>query len=335
MDISKTLIISQSSDLSTNEVIRWLRFYGKKFTRINDDDEIVIENILINQLDTDIVLTNTATMEKFSLKDFNSVWYRRGRARMVANKRFVENDLETYVQNKPDVIKILNRYSDDEASILNEFIYDYLENDVQVSVGKQSNSINNKLIHLKIAKSLGIDIPKSFVGPTSNFTSDGKYITKAIRDGISLSFDVHDKAYYFMMYTNIVNPIHYRNGNSCRNMLLQKRLEKKYELRIFFFNGKFYSMAIFSQRDVKTAIDFRRYNTKKPNRNVPYNLPAELEQKLRTLMNRLKLNTGSIDMVVTKDNKFVFLEVNPVGQYGMVSYPCNYNLDSLIAQYLQ
>ena len=30
----------------------------------------------------------------------------------------------------------------------------------------------------------------------------------------------------------------------------------------------------------------------------------------------------------------VFLEVNPVGQFGMVSLPCNYQLEKRIAQYL-
>jgi D-alanine-D-alanine ligase-like ATP-grasp enzyme len=48
-------------------------------------------------------------------------------------------------------------------------------------------------------------------------------------------------------------------------------------------------------------------------------------------MQKLKLNTGSIDMIYTNDSKFIFLEVNPVGQFGMVSKPCNYNLEKKIA----
>jgi D-alanine-D-alanine ligase-like ATP-grasp enzyme len=51
-------------------------------------------------------------------------------------------------------------------------------------------------------------------------------------------------------------------------------------------------------------------------------------------MNKLDLNCGSIDMIVTPKNEYVFLEVNPVGQFGMVSYPCNYNLEKKIAEYL-
>ena len=32
-------------------------------------------------------------------------------------------------------------------------------------------------------------------------------------------------------------------------------------------------------------------------------------------MNTLGLNYGAIDMIVTPENKFVFLEINPVGEF--------------------
>ena len=36
----------------------------------------------------------------------------------------------------------------------------------------------------------------------------------------------------------------------------------------------------------------------------------------------MSLNTGSIDLIKTKSGDYVFLEVNPVGQFSMVSFPC-------------
>ena len=98
--------------------------------------------------------------------------------------------------------------------------------------------------------------------------------------------------------------------------------------------GEIYSMAILSQLDPQTSIDFRNYNMTKPNRTVPFKLPTQVESKLIELMTALSQQTGSIDMVVTDEKEFVFLEVNPVGQYGMVSYPCNYDLNVKMAEYL-
>jgi glutathione synthase/RimK-type ligase-like ATP-grasp enzyme len=52
-------------------------------------------------------------------------------------------------------------------------------------------------------------------------------------------------------------------------------------------------------------------------------------------MSILKLNTGSVDLIFSEeDNKYYFLEVNPMGQFGMVSKPCNYYLEKEMAQYL-
>lgn len=39
-------------------------------------------------------------------------------------------------------------------------------------------------------------------------------------------------------------------------------------------------------------------------------------------------------MVFTKKEEYIFLEVNPVGQFNMTSVPCNYNLEKIIAQKL-
>ena len=81
-------------------------------------------------------------------------------------------------------------------------------------------------------------------------------------------------------------------------------------------------MAIFSQEIEQTKVDFRKYSKEIPNRYVPYDLPKTISMKLKRLMDNLKLNSGSIDLVYTKDEDYYFLEVNPVGQFAMVSEPC-------------
>lgn len=93
-------------------------------------------------------------------------------------------------------------------------------------------------------------------------------------------------------------------------------------------------MAIFSQSDSRTSVDFRHYRPDKPNRRVPFDLPIDLENKLKQLMSIMNLESGSIDLICDNSNRYVFLEVNPVGQFGMISDPCNYYLEKKIAEYL-
>ncbi len=85
-------------------------------------------------------------------------------------------------------------------------------------------------------------------------------------------------------------------------------------------------MAIFSQNDPQTKYDFREYNDDYPNTTVPYKIPEELEDKLIKLAGLFNLKTGSFDLIKTIDNKHILLEINAGGQFGMVSYPCNYYL---------
>jgi hypothetical protein len=40
-------------------------------------------------------------------------------------------------------------------------------------------------------------------------------------------------------------------------------------------------------------------------------------------------------MIVTPEGEYVFLEVNPTGQFGWVSDNCNYYLEEKIANHLQ
>jgi len=180
---------------------------------------------------------------------------------------------------------------------------------------------------------VGFEIPPTFVTRKkeklySFQANHGNIITKAIQESL---FFINNNS----VYSNYTEEITDNSISSIEKeffpSLFQKKLDKKYELRIFYLKGKCYSMAIFSQEDDKTSVDFRKYNKEKPNRNIPYKLPLKIERKINNFMSLVRLDTGSIDLVVTKDNKYVFLEVNPVGQYDMVTKPCNYYLDKEIA----
>ena len=93
-------------------------------------------------------------------------------------------------------------------------------------------------------------------------------------------------------------------------------------------------MAIFSQKDLQTAVDFRQYNDICPNRFVPCKLTDAEIKKIDQFMRKIDLNCGSLDFIRTKDGQLVFLEVNPTGQFGMVDFPCNYGLHKKVAETL-
>ncbi|OYU83754.1 MAG: grasp-with-spasm system ATP-grasp peptide maturase [Flavobacterium sp. BFFFF2] len=305
------LILSDAFDNSTTRVIEWLNFLNKKWIRINAQDTIEIEFI-----GTDIVFKKSNTTVKLS--EIKSFWYRRG---FIAMK----NNYSTH-------INAFSNLQSEEISNLIEFIY------FKLTTIKHINKVEkggvNKLIVSNLAREIDIMTPVDLVfskskSLKSTLSKEMSYITKVVSGQTIQEFE----NFNVFNYTSLID-----SGKICTETffpsLVQNYIKKKYELRIFYLVGTFYSMAIFSQNDDQTILDFRNYNKKKPNRTVPYKLPEEIEIKLDLLMKKLDVNCGSIDVIVTPENDYVFLEINPVGQFGMVSHPCNYNLEKKIAEYL-
>jgi ATP-GRASP peptide maturase of grasp-with-spasm system len=194
----------------------------------------------------------------------------------------------------------------------------------------------SKLEILSKAQKIGINIPNTLVTNEKRhlkkFLIDQKrIIVKSISDSLQFSY----RKKFFQMYTSEVLMEDIDTfDDSFFPSFFQELLEKEYEIRTFFIGDKFYSMAIFSQNDEQTKIDFRNYNFQNFNRFVPYNLPLHITAKLRTLVTDIKLKSGSIDLVRTTKGEYVFLEINPVGQFGMVSKPCNYYLEKEVAKFI-
>jgi ATP-GRASP peptide maturase of grasp-with-spasm system len=188
---------------------------------------------------------------------------------------------------------------------------------------------------LEIATEIGFKIPNSYVlekksdiSLLQNFNSE--FITK--NHSNTSFFECEDGV--LISYTSLLNENNYKQiPDFFSPSLFQEKIDKKYEIRVFYLNEKMWSMAIFSQSSSITENDSRKVSDNII-RNVPYALPSDIEEKIKNLMNRLNLDTGSIDLIVSKKKEYIFLEVNPIGQFGSVSFNCNYNIEKEIAKFL-
>lgn len=106
----------------------------------------------------------------------------------------------------------------------------------------------------------------------------------------------------------------------------QKLIHKDYELKIFYFDGKFYPGLLRSNDTDNTDIRSDIHATP-----LPVYLDKTLENKLLLLINKLRLNIATIDIIHGLDNNYYFLEINPSGQFGYISTGCNYNLEKVVA----
>lgn len=315
------LILSENSDLSTNHVIDWVISFDYPFVRINSDDEIELIEL---GLDSFTLLINGE--KTISYDEIKSVWFRRGNVKIkkVSDKVLSENKFLSYLKEHINVE--LEAYSD--------YINFLLSN--KRSIGSSDKMHINKFVVLREAEALGFKIPYTYV--VSNkakiyelLKENTSLITKSSNYVLDFNYEDHN----YMTYTEVLNANNIDVlPNRFSPSLCQSHIDKAYDVRVFFLKGESFAMAILSQEREESKVDFRKYDYEKPERRVPFELKKNIKFMISKLMNKLDLDTGSIDLVVDKKGVNFFLEVNPVGQYGMVDFPCNYSLNKKIAKYL-
>jgi ATP-GRASP peptide maturase of grasp-with-spasm system len=320
------VLSTQDWEITTEEVMDWVHALGGRCVRYNGEDLAGTGEYSLELSTEGSGARLDVDGHELRLEDVRAVWYRRGARPALFSVKGKVND--------PEVAGQLDEHVRSEMRDAAASMYSLLP-DVEWLTRPGETHVN-KLRALRLAAQVGLDVPATLITNSRAQLEafqrrHGRIITKAISDGTA--FDVGERK--FALYTEEVAP-----GDVAAlpptflPTLAQELLEKTYELRVFYLDGACYPMAIFSQRDEQTAVDFRRYNYTRPNRNVPYRLLPETEERIRVLMRRLGLTTGSLDLVRTPEGRLVFLEVNPVGQFGMVSVPCNYFLEKAVAQHL-
>ena len=227
--------------------------------------------------------------------------------------------------------KFLEEHKLNEIYVLKNLIYNIISKEKNLALIQ--NSELNRVYSLIVADRFNLIIPQflvtNFKDELLNFFDEyKKIINKPL--GNDIYHVENNKLYSTKIKILSKMDIQKLPAKFFPSLFLQY-VDKKYEVRSFFLLGKFYSMAIMSQSNSKTKIDFRNYDRNFPNRYAPYELPNDIRIKLKRVINHFKLKTCSIDLLINKKGEYVFLEINPVGQFTFLNNPCNYYLEKKIA----
>jgi ATP-GRASP peptide maturase of grasp-with-spasm system len=322
-------IFSHSADYTTKLVLEWVDYLGKDFIRLNDE-RMDIRNIVINK--DSYTYSFKIGNKEFQKDQTNGKWFRGGKIR-IANNVY-----------DPSLFEKNSRTSTESAILfLSNYSYaklEFLTNEFSDSLGTNAQGRYNKILALKNAREVGLDIPDTLITTSKEsllefYKKHERVITKSLDLSFSSPAETNTEGnrVKYMQYTNELPSADLKKfPDTFALTLFQELVAKKLEIRVFYLMGQCYSIAIFSQQNSKTKIDYRRYDHEKMNRMIPIQLPSAIESKITDFMCLSNLNTGSIDIIYDTKNRFNFLEVNPIGQFGYVSDVCNYNLHKKIAE---
>ena len=193
---------------------------------------------------------------------------------------------------------------------------------------------NDKLLQLRLAREAGLQVPASV------FTNQPQVIQSFFEqckgDMIvklhgALSRSMEGNTPFFPTTRLREEDLDQLDQLAYCPMIFQEFIPKDYELRIIYVDGTFFTGKIPAEGSDPT--DWR--STKGARIEWQhYELPDVIKQSIDNMMRRMGLLFGAIDMIKNTNGEYVFLEVNPQGEWGMIQKSLSYPIGQTIAQKL-
>lgn len=169
-----------------------------------------------------------------------------------------------------------------------------------------------KPVQLHTARTVGLSVPDTLITNDAHaarrFAKErGDVIYKPLSAG-GVSEDGHCR----FIYANRLTTGDITDTVSATTHLFQAWVDKAYEVRLTVVDGEFFAVRIDAQ-SAAAAIDWRiDYD------NLSYcaiSIPEPVRHRVLGLLDKLALRFAALDFIVTPGDEWVFLEVNPNGQW--------------------
>ena len=185
---------------------------------------------------------------------------------------------------------------------------------------QRQRAAENKQRQLRLAERAGLRVPRTLVTNDPSAArqffaeTEGQTVAKLLRP-IAISMDAIES----FVYTNHVREEDLAGADALRHspMVFQELIPKACELRVAYVAGETFAGALAASGTSRGQIDWRRV-TPEECRWQKAQLPTDVARGLQALMSDLGLVFGAVDLICTPSGEYVFLEVNPGGEWGML-----------------
>ena len=262
----------------------------------------------------------TETGEEISASEVRAVW-----ARKIWLPRMAEDLDERY-----------RAMCVEESIATLEGFLDALHGARWVNDLQRQRAAENKQRQLRLAARAGLRVPRTLVtnDPVAArqffAETDGQTVAKLLRP-ITVGMD----AVKPFVYTNRVREEDLNGAETLRHspMVFQELIPKALELRVAWVGGKSFVGGLDISGTSRGQTDWRRAAPEECSWQQAQ-LPSEVVSGLRTLMSELGLVFGAVDLICTPSGEYVFLEVNPGGEWGMLERDLHLPISDAIADAL-
>jgi len=194
----------------------------------------------------------------------------------------------------------------------------------------------NKLRQLRVARAVGLTTPRSLVtndpAAVRRFFHrvEGRMVTKLL---VALTRSMGRSPGAFHTSEVAEADLEDLDGLRFAPMIFQEAVPKEVELRVMYVAGRLFAGQIRAHTTERGATDWREAEVGEIGWE-PGQVPREVAEKMRRLMEELGLLTGAFDLIRTPEGEHVFLEVNPLGEWGMLERDLGLPISEAIADTL-
>jgi len=195
-----------------------------------------------------------------------------------------------------------------------------------------------KVHQLHLAAELGFRVPRWVV---TNDVATATAFLDSSPDGVAVKVlrlpILVTASRWALLYTHVVTPKDREHLESVRfgPTFLQDFVRKRMDVRVTVIGDRLFAVGIESADDEAARVDFRRteaYDLV----HRPLALPEPVKQACMSLVHRLGLRFGALDLLLTPEGDYVFLEINPNGQWlwleEMTGLPLTRSMCDLLAR---
>ena len=317
--MTKVLLITNTTDFTTDYVVRELKLMGADYYRFNTDE---IGNSVFLSFDFEHELFTLYDKPKglsLDLLSFKSVYFRRPEIHL--------NSVEDLTADEKHFVGL-------EICQTLEGLYKILRKAFWISDVDSIRRAENKVYQQIIAKEIGLKIAKGIITnqaePFNAFVRDSgnACIVKPIYSGQIGWHEMHD-----VVFTSELTELPSDKQIEISPTYLQEQLEKKFDVRVTVVGEEIFAVRIDSQSNNETKTDWRRGENILPHEIIT--LPDHIRMQCITLLQKLDLRFGAIDFVENNEGEYVFLEINPNGQWAWIETLTGLPIANAIAKLLK